>query len=55
MNIPSPPNPPTERPSGPLFYTESNGANVIPDLPAPVRRILKAVWAFLQGHAQPNS
>ncbi len=55
MNIPTPPNPPIEKPSGPLFYTESNGANVIPDLPAPVRRILKAAWAVLRGHGRDKS
>ncbi len=55
MNIPSPPKPPMEKPTGPIFYTESNGANVIPDLPAPVRRFLKAAWAVLRGHRPDES
>jgi hypothetical protein len=55
MNISLPPNPPMEKPTGPVTYTESDGANVIPDLPAPVRRILKAAWAILRGHQRDKS
>jgi hypothetical protein len=55
MNISSPPNPPMEKPIGPVTYTESDGANVIPDLPAPLRRFLKAAWAILRGHRPGKS
>lgn len=32
MNVPSPPRPPTRKPSGPVTYRQSQGANVWPGI-----------------------